>query len=78
MQEKQDGKDTTRFDDETVATIDELLEYRCITSTQHKINFDWSYSKIKVQFNTKIYILIDLFSSVSVIKLLTVQPQWIL
>ena len=38
MEEKQAEKDTTRFDDDIVAIIDELLEYKCINPIQHKKN----------------------------------------
>ena len=33
---KQAGNDTNRFDNEINANIDNLLEYKCITPTQHK------------------------------------------
>ena len=36
IQEKQARNDTTRFDNELVAKIDKILEYKSITSTQHK------------------------------------------
>ena len=36
IQEKQGGNDINRFDDKTVAICDEILEYKCITPTQHK------------------------------------------
>ena len=36
MQEKQPGKDITRFAIEFVATIGILLDYKCITPTQHE------------------------------------------
>ena len=36
FQGKQAGKHNTRFDNEMVAIIDKLLEYKCFTPTQHK------------------------------------------
>ena len=33
FQERQGGNDTNRFDDEIVAIIDKLLEYKCTTLT---------------------------------------------
>ena len=43
IQEKQGGNDTNRFDNEIVAIVDKLLEYKSITTKQHKqilINFN--------------------------------------
>ena len=38
IQEKQAGNDTKRFDNQIDAIFDKLLEYKCITPTQHKKN----------------------------------------
>ena len=38
LQEEQGGNSCKLFEDKVVATIDKVLEYNCITSTQHKIN----------------------------------------
>lgn len=50
IQEKQGGNDTNRFDNEIVAIIDKLLEYKSITAKQHKqilINFNLLHTKKK-------------------------------
>ena len=36
VQEKQAGNESDVFNQEMVAIVDKLLEYKCITSTQHK------------------------------------------
>jgi len=36
IQEKQAGNDTNKFDNEIIAILDKLLEYKSITPTQHK------------------------------------------
>ena len=36
IQEKQAGIATNRFDNEIAGLIDEILQYKCITSSQHK------------------------------------------
>ena len=36
LQEKQAGNNSDIFNDEIVAIIDKLLEYKCITKKQHK------------------------------------------
>ena len=39
-QEKQAGNDANRFDNESTAINDKLLEYKCINATQHKKNHE--------------------------------------
>ena len=39
-QEKQAGNNSNRFNEEIVATIDNLLEYKCPTPTKHKEFFE--------------------------------------
>ena len=36
MIHKEGGNDTNKIDSEVIATIDKLIEYKCITPEQHK------------------------------------------
>ena len=37
-QGKEGGNDSDKVDEETVAIVDDLLEYHCMTATHHKRN----------------------------------------
>ena len=41
LQEKQAGNNFDIINDEIVAIVDKLLEYKCISKKQHKKNFNW-------------------------------------
>ena len=60
---EQRGKDTNRFDDEIVALIEKLLEYKCKTPTQHK-EIRVNLINYKSLSDRKNILLVDLFLKV--------------
>ena len=59
-QEKQAENVTNRLDKEVYAKIDKLLEYKCITLTQHKFFFLKILISYKIRLSSNVVILVDL------------------